>query len=221
MSDVSKLLDRKLKELDRSDRWLAKRINRHPTTVGNWRRGVTEPRAEDLMLLAAALGIPERDLYLELQKGGKETVRETPGTYSLETKKEGVVETPLFPEALALLAGLHQSNGGLTINLSMAKETFIVPESLRHEGMFAVKTDEEFDCDEEYGTVVLWPWEGALGQNKSILFTLNSPERFYIRRVALYESGRFVLIKAFEGNNVIQESDVNILGVVKAKISLE
>lgn len=100
----------------------------------------------------------------------------------------------------------------------MARERFVAPESLRHDGAFAAKVDHLYDCDEEYDLVVMWPWEGEIKNRGVLLFTDEPSKVIYIRRVIeQFEENRFILQKPYMEKNILDIKGVRILGVVKFK----
>ena len=209
-----------LRDQERSDRWLAQKVNRDPATIGNWRKGKTEPRAEDMILCAKALGIDINDLLNQLSSGEKGgAVREQTEEYSNNIpRKEGVVEIPLFPKALDLLSGLHQSQNGLTIDLTMAKSRLPIAESLYQEGMFAVDTYHLVDCDDDYGIAAVIPWNGEVETGKPILFTTEQADELFIRRVLVHEGGKFLFRESYKGSNSVLDREIEVIGILKLKI---
>ena len=216
MRKFSVLLDKKLTENRRSSAWLASELGVADGTIRNYRKGISEPDISLALRIAKLLNFDLSECY---------EIRETRETYNSPEegrhnipRKEGVVEIPLFPKALDLLSGLHQSQNGLTIDLTMAKSRMPIAESLYQEGMFAVDTYYLVDCDDDYGIAAVIPWTGEVEDSKPILFTTEQAEKLFIRRVLVHEGGKFVFRESYKGSNSALEREIEVLGILKLKI---
>jgi len=213
MKKFFEILDKYLIEYQRSNRWLADKVGMAPATIGNYRRGSSEPSLTDAARIADVVGFDLKECY-----GPEEVediiVREELDEYITQKLKGGSIEVKFFPTGADLLAALNKNAPG-SIDLSMAKERFPVLKSLSHDGAFAVKVDHLFDCDEDQEIIVVWPWSGAIEENKMLLFTTDPPREFYLRRVIIQEGGKLVLATPYQDSNVVYEKDIKIIGVVK------
>lgn len=215
MRDFSEILNEALEKQERNKAWLSSKTGISAQAIGDYCKGKAIPSFDRAMLIAKVLNIDFSECY-----GGDElndmTAKDGSGKYVTQIPgKEGVIEVPLFPHGSDLLSSLQQSSEGYSIDVSMARENTVAEERLAHEGVFAVQTDHLFDCDEKYGTIFVWPWEGSIKENGIILFTVDPPKQFFLRRVMVYESGKFVLKKSYQESNVVREDDIIILGEVK------
>lgn len=202
---------------DRTNGWLSRKTGISRSTIGDYRTGKTTPSIERAKLISNHLDLDLTQVF------GAEGVKESQEKYNHSSgqnipRKEGVVEIPLFPKALDLISGLHQSQNGLTIDLTMAKSRLPIAESLFQEGMFAVDTYHLVDCDDDYGIAAVIPWTGTAEVSKPILFTTEQAEKLYIRRVLVHEGGKFVFRESYKGSNSVLEREIEVLGILKLKI---
>lgn len=219
MHDFSKLLDEKLNEIQRSNRWLAQQVNMHPATIGNYRKGNSEPSISDAFRIAEVIGLDLSKVY-----GVKEVIKHSMAREKEEQARtvyfgqEAFVELNFFPDSRSLLASLKQSQDGLTIDFNMVKKTIPIVDSQYEEGMFAVKVDQACDCDEDYGIAFGIPWKGHIEEGKPILFTTDPPSKLVIRRVLVHEDGRFIFKESYLGSNSIKENDIIIIAALKYRL---
>ena len=202
---------------DRTNGWLARKTGISRSTIGDYRAGKTTPSIERAKAISNYLDLELTQVF------STEEVKEAQEKYNHSSggnipRKEGVVEIPLFPKALDLLSGLHQSQNGLTIDLTMAKSRLPIAESLFQEGMFAVDTYHLVDCDDDYGISAVIPWTGKVETDKPILFTTERADELFIRRVLVHEGGKFVFRESYKGSNSVLEREIEVLGILKLKI---
>jgi len=210
MRKFSELLDDALSRSQRSNRWLAGRVGMHPGTIGNYRRGSSEPSLTDAARIAEAVGFDLTECY------GKEVdSSRVDGFKGITT--EGVYEFPMFSSGAELLAAAKESRAGYSVNIAMATDKQIAGSSLKRDEAYAVKVDHLFDCDEEYNVAIVWPYKAPIKESGIVLFTTDPPSQLFLRRVILHEGGKFVFKKKLLGHSTVQESEIIILGEVKFK----
>lgn len=215
MKKFSWIMDRRMESEGRLNTWLAEKVGLSANTISNYRTGKTEPDATMAMKIASVLGFDIRECNGMTEPNALASDEVSAALDNLNNGKGAVVAIPLFPNTSAFMAALHQSPNGIKIDLAMAKEHFPAPDSIMRDGTFAVRLDDSADCDEDYGTVILWPWPEDIRQNGVILFSDDPPNKLYVRRVVLFERGRFVLKSPYRNSNTLMESDVVVIGVVK------
>lgn len=217
MREFSDILNEALEKHERTRGWLARKTGISRTTINDYCAGKTNPRFDKALQIAKILNIDLAEIFNPEEVKEIKT-KEKREKYISTIRKEGVVEIPLFPTGADLLSALNQSKNGYSIGVAMARERIVVPEKLAREGAFAIKVDHIYDRDEEFDTVVIWPWGGQVKKNGMILFTTDPPRELFLRRVILQEDQKFILKKSYKENNVITTDEIAILGEVRYKI---
>lgn len=217
MKKFADILNATLESQERSNRWLSEKTGINPTSIGDYRSGKTVPTIDRAMLIARVLNIDLSEFFSPEEIKNLKAQEEIEKLF--EGRKEGTIEIPLFSDGAALLSASNQSKMANSVDLKMAREKFVAPESLRHDGAYAAKVDHLYDCDEEYNLIVVWPFEGEIKSRGVLIFTeRNESKRIYIRRIIeQFEENRFVLNTAYSEKNIINIEDIKILGVVKFK----
>jgi len=221
MRNFSDILNEALEKQERTKAWLSSKTGISSQAIGDYCKGKSIPSFDRAMLIANILKIDLSEFY-EREEVKNIQVKEEGAEYkTLNLKREGVVEVPLFPSGAELLAAVTHSKMGCFIDVSMAREKTVVAEALAHDRVFAAKIDHLYDADDELGdAIVVWPLDAeGLKNNSIVLLANNPPSKFYIRRLALAEEDRLILKSPIDEESAIDRKDQRIIGKIKAAIN--